>query len=454
MHILLPTDVFPPGSVGGAAWSAHTLARALHERGHQVAAVVPTRERRNGLLTRFSSDLPFAQWEDALGVPTLRWRYDAPPLPFVQNYYRHERLWPHLASLLCGLVSRNGQPAIIHAQHVQTTPAAVLAGQQLDVPVVATVRDHWPWDYFATAMHGTRVPYPQQTWASLVTDLPYRLGAVGGIAALSAVPYMLAHVRRRAAYLACADAVVAVSRYMAERLCAIVPEERIHVIPNMVDIAETRRIAAQPPGHQVREPFLLYVGKLERNKLGTLLQEIFAALAARGALARGAPHTIHHLVIAGSGALQPELERFFSRLQRNPAVDLQVTFLAWASHDEVLRLMARCALLLFPSAWGEPLSRVLLEASALGAPIVAMPTGGTADVITDGVNGVLARTPAQVAGAVATLLQRPHERRCLSEQAQQRAQERFAVAAVLPQVEHLYRTLQAATPPRQGCPAR
>jgi glycosyltransferase involved in cell wall biosynthesis len=83
-----------------------------------------------------------------------------------------------------------------------------------------------------------------------------------------------------------------------------------------------------------------------------------------------------------------------------------------------------------------------------------MPTGGTADVITDGVNGVLARTPAQVAGAVATLLQRPHERRCLGEQAQQRAQERFAVAAVLPQVEHLYRTLQAATPPRQGCPAR
>ncbi|NJK82051.1 MAG: glycosyltransferase family 4 protein, partial [Chloroflexaceae bacterium] len=41
MHILLPSDVFPPGSVGGAAWSAYTLAHALQADYHTVTAVVP-----------------------------------------------------------------------------------------------------------------------------------------------------------------------------------------------------------------------------------------------------------------------------------------------------------------------------------------------------------------------------------------------------------------------------
>ena len=43
-------------------------------------------------------------------------------------------------------------------------------------PAVVTVRDHWPWDYFATGLHGDRLPYPRNTVASLLTDLPVRAG--------------------------------------------------------------------------------------------------------------------------------------------------------------------------------------------------------------------------------------------------------------------------------------
>jgi hypothetical protein len=86
-QILLPTDVFPPRA-GGAGWSAHALALALIARGHHVTAVVP-RQGRPGVMR-----------EDVLGVPTLRWGYQAPRIPFVQNYFRHERLWPRLADAL------------------------------------------------------------------------------------------------------------------------------------------------------------------------------------------------------------------------------------------------------------------------------------------------------------------------------------------------------------------
>jgi glycosyltransferase involved in cell wall biosynthesis len=272
------------------------------------------------------------------------------------------------------------------------------------------------------------------SWAGLATDLPARLGAVPGVLAWAAIPYILAHIRRRAAFLSQADAVIAVSRYVARRLEAVVSTERIQVIPNMVDHLATERIAATPPETPLPGRFLLFVGKLEQNKGAGFLVPIFRVLQRVFASGTKVPCT---LVVAGSGALRADIERDLAKL------GVPTRFLAWAPHDEVLRLMARCELLLFPSAWGEPLSRVLLEASMLGAPILAMPTGGTPDIITDGVNGALAATPEAFARRLALLLRSPEERRRLGDQARRLARQRFAVEVVAPQVEELYdRVLQ------------
>jgi glycosyltransferase involved in cell wall biosynthesis len=325
---------------------------------------------------------------------------------------------------------------------VQTTPAAVLAGQRLGVPVVATVRDHWPWDYFATGLHGNCLPCPPRRdiigqAALLATDLPLRMGALRGSLALPAIAYMLAHVRRRATFLARADAVIAVSSYVARRLAPIVSAERLHVLPNMVDITQVDRIAATPPEISLPEPFLLYIGKLERNKGAALLVDVYRALRATGTVAQLPP-----LVIAGSGALRDSLERDLA------ALGVRVQFLAWVSHDALLRLLVRCRLLLFPSAWGEPLSRVLLEAAALGVPVLAMPTGGTPDIIRDGETGILARTPQQFARRMLWLLQHEQERRRLGAGARMAARQHFSVEAVLPQVEQLYAALHAKNKPK------
>lgn len=426
MRILLPSDVFPPGSVGGAAWSAHALAKALLQRGHDVTAVVP--------MLAAAPDHHTTLWQEMVqGVPTLRYSYHAPRLPLLQNFYRHERLWLPLSDVLVDLARRqhNTRDVLIHAQHVQTTPPAVLAGLSLGVPVVVTVRDHWPWDYFATGLHGNRFPYRVghrllQRWASLATDLPARLGALRGALLLPGVPYMLAHMSCRAAFLARSSAVIAVSRYIAHRLIGIVPPERLHVIPNMVDIDALQQIAAAPPETPLQGPFLLYIGKLEYNKGAALLPAIFRAL-------RG--EKLPPLLVAGSGALRASIERELH------ALGVRVRFLEWVAHDELVRLLARCTLLLFPSAWGEPLSRVLLEASAAGAPILAMPTGGTPDIIQDGINGALAATPEQFARRLSDLLHDDEQRRRLGEEARQVARQRFAVQAVLPRIEALYRQL-------------
>jgi glycogen(starch) synthase len=419
MNILLPTDVFPP-CCGGAGWSAHALALALIARGHTVTAIVP-REGQEGISTG-----------ETLSVPTVFAGYRAPRIPFVRNYARNERLWPRLAQVIVE-TSTSPPPhhpaTIIHAQHVQVAPAAVIAGRRIGAPVVISVRDHWPWDYFATGLHGDQIPYPCQTWASLATDLPVRLGPLRGAVALPAIPYMLAHLAHRRAALRQADAVIAGSRYIAGRLTDLVEPARLHVIPNIVDLTAIDAITATPPTSvPPDEPFVLFVGKLERNKGAHLLNDIVRA--ARDALHR------HTLVIAGAGPLKNGLAQAMRTAQ------VRARFLDWIDHDEALRLMARCDLLLFPSAWGEPLSRVLLEACACGAPILAMPTGGTPDIIIDGESGALAATVSNFARRLAELLERPAERRALGAEARRRAEQRFAPDVVAGQVERLYQSLR------------
>ena len=418
MNILLPTDVFPP-RCGGAGWSAHALALALIARGHTVTALVP-REGQEGISTG-----------DTLGVPTVFAGYRAPRIPFVRNYARNERLWPRLAHILTMLSadrSPHHAPLIIHAQHVQVAPAAIMAGQRAGAPVIISVRDHWPWDYFATGLHGDRIPYPRQTWASLATDLPARLGPLPGAVALPAIPYMLAHLTHRRAALRQASAVIAGSRYIADRLTDLVEPARLHVIPNIVDLAAIDAIIATPPASvPPDEPFVLFVGKLERNKGAHLLSDIVRA--ARDALHR------HTLVIAGAGPLKNDLDRAMRTAQ------VRARFLDWIDHDEALRLMAHCDLLLFPSAWGEPLSRVLLEACACGAPVLAMPTGGTPDIIVDGENGALETTVPAFARRMVELINCPKERRALGAEARRRAERRFTPDIVAGQVERLYQSL-------------
>jgi glycogen synthase len=473
LRVLLPSDVFPP-RCGGAGWSAHALALALIERGHAVTAVVPRRSTEDGRprteempALRLPSSVFRLPAEDVLGVPTIHVDYWAPRLPIIQNYFRYERFWPRLAAVLAAEATTvsnlqspvsnlqppasnlqspisNLQPPasslLIHAQHVQVTPAAIIAGRQLRVPVVVTVRDHWPWDYFSTGLHGDRVPYSRQTWAALATDLVARLGPARGALALPAIPYLLAHVRRRRQALRQADAVIAVSDYVVQRLGDLVVPERLHVLPNMVDLGSIDAVIAKPqtsvpPG----TPYLLFVGKLERNKGAHLLVDIFRAW--RSEIGRllisslQAPISKLQLVVAGNGPLRPELERGLATL------GVRVRFLDWIDHDEVLRLMAGCELLLFPSAWGEPLSRVPLEAGACAAAILAMPTGGTPSIIADGVNGALEPTPARFARRMAALLAQPEQRRALGRAARRVAERRFAKEVVVQQVEELYRSL-------------
>lgn len=79
----------------------------------------------------------------------------------------------------------------------------------------------------------------------------------------------------------------------------------------------------------------------------------------------------------------------------------------------------------------EPFGKVIVEAMARGLPVVAPAEGGPAEILTDGVDGVLVppRNPAALADAVVDLLERPESAAALAGKALQTTVDRFTVEA-------------------------
>jgi glycogen(starch) synthase len=417
MRILLVTDSFPP-NCGGSGWSTYELARGLRARGHDIALVQPRPRQRSDATRQFDGFLV-----EEIASP-------APPVPFVRNYFKNERLWAKLADHLAARLAASPVD-VVHAQHVLTTVPAIAAARRSATPVVATVRDYWPVCYWSDLIRDFAADAlcPECTTGNMQQCLRGRAGPAG-VAAWPLIPYMRGNLQRKRTGLAEADAVIAVSSAIFDDLRARAPElgaTRMVQIPNPVDVEGLRALAAER-GAPSTTPYALFVGKLEPNKGAGLLVDV----AARAGLRMP-------LVVVGDGRLRGELER---RAGRDPAVDLRVQ--GWLPREEVLAWMRHASVLVFPSRGPESLSRVLLEAAALGVPMAAMNTGGTRDIVINGVTGLLSEDADGLARDVARL-QTDRDLACrLAGAARAHVEAVFDASAVLPRIDALYEELTRA----------
>lgn len=400
-RIIMPSDVFPP-KCGGAGWSAHALALALQERGEQVTAVVPR-----------SAQVAVFHRNDVLGIPTINVANPAITTPIVRDIVRQTVLIPRLQRAIRQVMTDPPQ-TIIHAQHLLAAQAA-MPFRRLGAKVIVTIRDHWPWDYQATGM---QMVGDQREWGDMWRTMSARHAPATQRLLLG---LYVAQMRRRTALLQQADMVVGVSMYMRDRLIKHIPGVKAVAIPNMVDCGAIAQITAQDTRLADLPPrFSLFVGKLERNKGAELLPELILRIRPPA------------LVVAGKGPLEDAIAAA-AQAAKVPYVQLD-----WVDHDDVLRLMARCESLWFPSSWDEPLSRVLLEALACGAPIVAMPTGGTNEIFVHHRSGVFAPDIAGFVDAVQRLHQDAAWRQQLQAGAKLRAQQLFDTHVVIKHVVDVY----------------
>jgi alpha-maltose-1-phosphate synthase len=259
-----------------------------------------------------------------------------------------------------------------------------------------------------------------------------------------------------------ADAVVAVSQEMRAdilRLFNLAPE-RVHVIHNGVDTEEYRRETSRarlaPYGIDPGRPYVLFVGRISRQK------GILHLLAAAPHLA---PQT--QLVLCASS---PDSEDIAREVEAAVAT-------AQASRDGVIwiremvdrrtaiQLYSQAAVFCCPSIY-EPFGIINLEAMACETPVVASAVGGIREVVVHEKTGFLvplvqhAEAPFEpvkpddfsrdLARSVNAIVADPALRRSMGLEGRRRAETLFSWGAIARQTVTLYRSLCSASAPTAG----
>lgn len=217
------------------------------------------------------------------------------------------------------------------------------------------------------------------------------------------------------------DRIVVPSRFYISKLIEWGwPQEKLVYIPNF---AQTDNLA--PFEHE--GDYFAYVGRLAPEKgIGTLIRA--AAIAGQ------------KLVIAGTG---PE-EQSLRALAAETGGD--ITFAGYVSGERLHRLIGEAKALILPSEWYENAPISILEAYALGVPVIGADIGGIPEMIVPGETGMVARTGdaedlARVMGEAASLT--PQARRRMGRQGRSWAGQEFSPEAYRNRTLELYAELGA-----------
>jgi UDP-glucose:(heptosyl)LPS alpha-1,3-glucosyltransferase len=123
------------------------------------------------------------------------------------------------------------------------------------------------------------------------------------------------------------------------------------------------------------------------------------------------------LLVAGSGD-----EKFYGQLAELKRVGERIIFVPHNSN--LWEYYAASDMFVFPTIY-EPFGLVIVEAMASGLPVITSRVAGAADLIIDGVNGLLLRAPSDVndlAAKIELLLSNPELRKTMGEHARETAE--------------------------------
>ena len=265
------------------------------------------------------------------------------------------------------------------------------------------------------------------------------LAAVTGVSLSIGAHARDVFVERGAVRLKAARArfIVACTRQAAEHLKSQLPaacHAKLFVCYHGVDIGGTPPGARSARNARVTgEHILACVGRLVAKKGHQDLLRAFARVAGRLPCCK--------LIIAGSG---PERERI-EQLTRTLGLAGQVELWGWQDPDVTRNLIETADLLVVPSVVApdgdrDGIPNVILEALAVGTPVVATRLDGIAEALADGRNGLLV-PPGDIdamASALVEALGNPRRWERLSGAARATAAQRFDIHSNVRQLAELF----------------
>ena len=216
------------------------------------------------------------------------------------------------------------------------------------------------------------------------------------------------HAASRLTYLHGADMFLAISSGVREALLAGgVAPERIRMVPSGVDLQKFEKVG---DGGRVRSEFGIAADAPVVGNVAALAphkSQVDLVRAAR-IVADRVPSV--RFLIVGEGELRDDLEAQVREL------GLEGTVKFTGFREDVLDVMAAFTCFVMPS-YLEGLCTSIMDAQAMGIPVVATDTGGIPDIVRDGVTGLLVapRKPEQLAVAIIRLLEDETLRRRLAD---------------------------------------
>ncbi len=247
------------------------------------------------------------------------------------------------------------------------------------------------------------------------------------------------------AALGLSSSVLCISRAVRAQFGRLADDPRLRIVHDGLD---TRRFVATRPREEVRRSLGLdgapAVGMVTRI---TPRKGQAAFLDAARLLSRAFP-TLRFVLVGGALPAYEPLRAQLHALAGEPPLAGRVVFLDEQPRHAIADLIQALDVLVVPTVDMEPFGLVLLEAMALGVPVVAT-RGGPDDVVLEGETGWLVppADPGAIAGAVARLLRDPIVARRFGRAGRLRVRTQFAIERHVAEVEAVYRLVTGVSSP-------
>lgn len=365
MHILMISDVYFP-RINGVSTSIDSFRSELHALGHRVTLICPEYPESHALAR--ASD--HVDDEDILRIPARRVIFD--PEDRMMRF-----------NVTCGLIPILRSRAV-DLVHIHTPFVAHYAGvkiaRALGLPVVESYHTFFE-EYLYNYIH-----WLPKSW--------------------------LKNAARFFSRSQCndVDALIVPSTPMRNTLLTYGVNTPMHIIPTGLNLTQF----CTPIAHDFRaqigitaeQPMLLFVGRVALEKNIDFLLTMLPFVLEKN------PHAI--LVIAGEGPAERHIKQQIDQL----GIHASVKCVGYMRRDGALQDAYRAADVFVFASRTETQGLVLVEALALGTPVVALGVMGTLDVLNaEGGCVIPAEEPRAFAEAINHLINTPAHHQHMTEQA-------------------------------------
>ena len=226
-----------------------------------------------------------------------------------------------------------------------------------------------------------------------------------------------------------ASRILTVSDYIKSRVQTINPQDtKTRTVHNGIDLLAFRQMPAKAPMQLNADDFLLvYSGRVNREKGIMELIEAMNQLKEH--------QNIKLLVIGSSFYGNANNENDFAKKLKEMAEPLKdrIIFTGFIPYSDMPNYLSMADVAVIPSVWEDPFPTTVLEAQAMGLPIITTRRGGIPEEVTEE-NAILLDTDEffidNLAKAIFDLYEHPEKRRDMSEASLKRSKlfskERYA----------------------------